>query len=98
MLRPWRTDSPRRRGPKKTWPGAPVQVELLLKWRREPLAEAVTDGGQAMKGLALLVDTSLLLALPDSDTAEAWPTERWPVAIGAAGTEGFSLDTPPTAA
>jgi hypothetical protein len=51
-----------------------------------------------MKGLALLVDTSLLLALPTATTVEAWPTERWPVAIGAAGTEGFSPDTPPTAA
>lgn len=78
-------------------PARTVLVRLRLKWSRT-LAEAVTDGGQAMKGLALLVDMSLLLALPTATTVEAWPTERWPVAIGAAGTEGFSPDTPPTAA
>ena len=52
----------------------------------------------AMKGVALLVGTSLSLAVPRPTAAEAWPTERWPMAIGVAGTEGFSPDTPPTAA
>ena len=49
---------------KRFGPARPARLDLRLKWRREPLAETVTDGGQAMKGLALLVDTSLLLALP----------------------------------
>ena len=46
-----------------------------------------------MKGLALLVGTSLSLALPRLTAAAAWSTELWPMAIGA---QGFSPDSPPT--
>jgi hypothetical protein len=94
MLRPWRTNSPRRRGPKHDLGAArTVLVRLRLKWSRT-LAEAVTDGGQAMKGLALLVDMSLLLALPTATTAEAWPTERWPMGDRCRRHRGFQSGYP----